>query len=498
MTCTRTRPLSPVTASAVLAGSLALGAAALGGGGDRPVFRLDIPSGMTTGRVVLHAETDDPRVASVVWTVDDLTRRAAPPGFEAEFYVGAVPHERPILAVALDDEKNALYQQSAILNPGERFLGVEIRSPFAGQKISGRIRVDIRVHVPADDALAALTLDSGDGPRDVPGDSPERTALVNVPDRATPLAVHLRTVSGRTAERTIVLNGRGILTTSEAHIVEQVVGVYRGSEPLEGLAAADFSVRDATGPCEIREVRLLRDLPLAVGLLVDTSQSLMHRDALKQATANRFVERTLREGDRVFLTRFGPAVVKVVGWTREKAPVRQAVLDLEDDVFAGTLLYDGVIRALYQFQGHQGARALLLISDGRPYEEVVEAASAIAYAKQSGVKIYALALPSTAEKTITKKEKDDEGKTIEKLEYVPVTEPPDLLTLGALANATGGRVYPVTKAEGLPRLYAEIERDLRTQYLVSYVPNAKRTGTFHRVEVNARRGRVQTSPGFFY
>jgi VWFA-related protein len=486
---------SALTAAGALAAGFGAGDAA---GGDRPAFRLVVPGGMTTGRVTLRAESDDPRVTTVLWTVGDVTRRAAPPAFEASFEAGAVPHERSILAVAVDSGKNPLYQQEAVLNPGERFLAVEIASPFAGQKVSGEVRVVVRARVPADDLLASLTLDAGDGARPIPGDGPERTATVTVPDRTTPLAVHLRTASGRSAERTIVLNGRGIVTSSEAHIVEQVVGVYRGSEPLEGLAAGDFSVRDAVGSCEIREVRLLRDLPLAVGLLVDTSQSLMHRDALKQATANLLVERTLREGDRAFLTRFGPAVVKVVGWTREKAPIQKAVLAIEDDVFAGTLLYGGVIRALYQFQGYQGARALLLISDGRPYDEEVEAASAIAYAKQSGVKIYALALPSTAERYVSKLVKDEKGKMVQKFELVPFTEPPDLLTLGALAEATGGRVYPVTKEEDLPRIYAEIERDLRTQYLVSYVPNTKRTGTFHAVEVRARRGRVLTSPGFFH
>lgn len=488
-----------LAAGAAAAGALVPGVAAPDpAAGDRPVFRLLVPSGLTIGRVVLGAEVDDSRVATVVWTVGDVTRRSGPPSFEASFAVGAVPHERTVLAVALDREKNPLYEKEAILNPGERFLGVEILSPFEGQRLSGTVRVLIRARIPGDDAIAALTLDAGEGPRLIPGDGPERTAFADIPDRTTPLAVHLRTTGGRTAERTIVLNGRGILASSEAHIVEQVVGVTRGGEPLEGLVSGDFSVRDASGPCEIREVRLLRDLPLAAGLLVDTSQSLMHRDALKQATASLFVDRTLRDADRAFLTRFGPAVVKVVGWTREKAPIRQAVLALEDDVLPGTLLYDGVIHALYQFQGYQGARALLLITDGRVYEDDVEAATAIAYAKQSGVKIFALGLPATAEVVVPKKEKDGEGRTVERLDYVPVAEPPDLTSLGALADATGGRVYAVTRADDLPRLYAEIERDLRTQYLVSYVPNVKRTGTFHTVEVTARRGRVQTSPGFFY
>ena len=54
------------------------------------------------------------------------------------------------------------------------------------------------------------------------------------------------------------------------------------------------------------------------------------------------------------------------------------------------------------------------------------------------------------------------------------------------------------KEAELPRIFAAIERDLRTQYLVSYVANARRKGIFHPVEVRTSRGTVTTAAGFFY
>jgi hypothetical protein len=56
----------------------------------------------------------------------------------------------------------------------------------------------------------------------------------------------------------------------------------------------------------------------------------------------------------------------------------------------------------------------------------------------------------------------------------------------------------VTDPEDLPKIYRSIERDLRTQYLVSYVSAAPRRGTFHPVEVKSRIGKVRTAAGFFY
>ena len=464
----------------------------------QPAFRLQVPEGMATGRVTLRARAEDPRVASVIWTLDGVSRRAARPEFSAAFDVGPIPQEKRVVAIALDESRQALYQQEAILNPGERFVSVEILSPFDGQTVSGPVSVLVRARVPAGDAIESLAIQTGDEPSPLAGEGALRSAVVNVSDRTTPISAFLNTASGRHAEKTVVLNGRGLVATSEAHIVEQVVGVYRGNEPLEGLSAEDFSVRDADGPCEIREVKLLRDTPLAVGLLVDTSQSLMYMDALKQATANLFIERTLKNRDQAFLLRFGPAVVRLVDWTRSRDALRQSVLALEDDPVPGTLLNQAVIRGLYQFQGNQGARAMLLITDGNAYDEDVPESAALAYARQSGVKIYTLALPWTGLSLVRVREKDEDGTTRERYQEIPVEQPPNLKVLERFAQATGGRMYPVKKAADLPRFYEEIERDIRTQYLVSYLPNAKRTGSFHGVEIRTRRGRVQTSPGFFY
>ena len=61
---------------------------------------------------------------------------------------------------------------------------------------------------------------------------------------------------------------------------------------------------------------------------------------------------------------------------------------------AGTNLYEAIVKALYQFQGSQGARALILATDGEDFEGDVSVDDALAYARQSGVPIYALALTS--------------------------------------------------------------------------------------------------------
>ncbi len=490
----RERRFPRMSIGALSLASLLLLAAA---GDPGPAFRLLVPPGMSVGRVALRAEVGDPRVAAVSWTVDDTTRTLPSP-FTLVLDVGPVPQEKRVLAVALDRDRKALYRKEAVVNPGERALHLEILSPLEGERLSGPVTVLVRTGVPPGDALESVVVEAGGRQVPATGEGDERSAVVDVPDRTTALSAIVRTADGRKAERTIVLNGRGLITSSEAHIVEQMVAVTRGGEPLEGLTAADFKVRDAAGACEVRDVTLLKETPLAVGILVDTSESLLYTEALRQATAGLFLEKTLKEKDRAFLTRFGPGVSKVVDWTRSKEALRQAILALPDDEIPGTLLYSGIVRALYQFQGQQGARALILITDGNAFEDDLDAGPALEYARQSGVKIYALGLPATGHYETIVKEKNADGTPVKRVVLEPVTLPPNLEALQPFAKETGGRVYSVRKAEDLPKYYAEIERDIRTQYLVSYVSNVKRKAVFHPVEIRTTKGQVRTAPGFFY
>ena len=192
------------------------------------------------------------------------------------------------------------------------------------------------------------------------------------------------------------------------------------------------------------------------------------------------------------------AVLEVVPWTGDRALLERNVLELGYDGVPGTLLHTAVLRALYAFQGGQGARALVLVTDGNAFEDDVEEKDAVAYARQSGVKIYALGLPWTEEVHTPVSATAPDGSVVVTDKVSLRTFPPNLDVLRRLTNATGGRAYAVKKETDLPRIFTAIERDLRSQYLVSYVSNAKRKGIFHPVEIRASRGTVSTVAGFFY
>jgi VWFA-related protein len=475
---------------------LAAALTAVAAGQPDPPFLVAAPERMVTGRVRLEADARDARVESVRWEVDDWARTTPRP-FALEFDLGPLPREATVTAVALDGARQVLYRRQAVLNPGGRQLVLEFLSPLDGEHVGGPTPVAVRAAAPPGDGVASVTVDAPSGRVPLAGNG-VFSAVVDVPAGTTPLTARITTARGRTGEATVLLNGRGFVSAADVHVVEQVVAVTKGGEPLEGLTAADFRVRDDRGPCEIREVRLLRDAPLAIGLSIDTSLSLLYTQALRTAAAESFLARTIRAGDIAFLQRFGVAVSEAVPWTGDRALLEKRVLELGYDEAPGTLLNAAVLRALYAFQGSQGARALVLVTDGNAYEDDVEEKDALAYARQSGVKIYALALPYTDEfrTPITVQGPDGPVVTGEKVRRE--THPPNVAVLRRFTDVTGGRTYVVRKEGDLPGIFSAIERELRTQYLVTYVANARRKGIFHPVEVRVSRGHVATAEGFFY
>ena len=97
-----------------------------------------------------------------------------------------------------------------------------------------------------------------------------------------------------------------------------------------------------------------------------------------------------------------------------------------------------------------------------------------------------------------KRHTDADGKIVEEVSVKNVQQPPNHAVLERFTEATGGRAYAVPSAKRLNDVFAKLERDLRTRYVVSFVSNAKRTGSFHPVEIRAARGTVRTAAGFLY
>ncbi len=132
-----------------------------------------------------------------------------------------------------------------------------------------------------------------------------------------------------------------------------------------------------------------------------------------------------------------------------------------------TSLHDAVVTSLYYFRGVRGRRALVLLSDGEDTSSSLPFKDALEYARRSGVSIYAIGLRiGRADLGVRNK-------------------------LDALAKETGGRTYYIENAIDLGSAYAEIEKELRSQFLLAYNSDQAGKQGFREVKVEVQGGKLE-------
>ena len=240
--------------------------------------------------------------------------------------------------------------------------------------------------------------------------------------------------------------------------------------PVYGLNKDDFSVLEDQVRQTIESVSS-EEVPLSLGIAVDTSGSMRTRlQAIIEAA--QVLIRELRPVDEAFLVQFKTEVKLVQDFTADQKKLDDALGELYCS--GGTALLDAIIETSThaQLKGKQRRKALIIISDGLEKNSTAKERAVLESIKQNEVQVFMVGFlddpdsGSPAARWQNKKGKD---------------------TLGNLAEDSGGRAFFPKAVEEMPKIAAQIAKDLRTQYVLSYYPtNDKRDGTFRRVSDTAR------------
>lgn len=226
----------------------------------------------------------------------------------------------------------------------------------------------------------------------------------------------------------------------------------------------------------ISTFNLATDLPLSIALMVDASDSIARDFAAEQHTSAAFVTGLVRStDDRLTLIAFRNHVDvsrKVTGNADEFASTLRQI-----KVGGLTALYDAIIatsEGLAASDPSASRRAIILISDGDDTDSRFSLNDAINAAVRDDVAVYSVSIRSR-NVTVT-------GEKVLKL----------------IADATGGRTYSVRATEDLSRAMQEIERDLRTQYLLTYKASSTASG-FHTLKLtsSAKDVSIRVRSGYF-
>jgi Ca-activated chloride channel family protein len=229
------------------------------------------------------------------------------------------------------------------------------------------------------------------------------------------------------------------------------------------------------------------NLPIALGLLVDTSASMETRLPIAQEAAIGFANK-LRPQDLAEVIDFDSRVVILAPFTNKAAELEQAIR--RTSAGGSTSMYNAIYIALKDLKKVVATnvdeirrQAIVVLSDGEdtssllPFEEVLD------LAKRSETAIYAIGLRSSEANTSS-------SKGFKEAEFV----------LRQLAQETGGRAFFPSQTTELAAIYTQISDELSSQYTVGYTSrNTRRDGAWRRVIVRVSRPSVapRTKQGYF-
>lgn len=252
--------------------------------------------------------------------------------------------------------------------------------------------------------------------------------------------------------------------------------IDRNNRPIDNVSQNNFHVFEDGVPQPI-ESFTREEIPISYGLAVDTSGSL--RSQLQGVIdAGKTIINSNKPGDETFLVRFisSDKIETVQDFTSKQ----DLLIDALDSLYveggqtaiidAVYLTADHVAEYKKNDDSDRRRRALILITDGEDRSSFYSQDKLFARLREADVQIYVIGFVN---------ELDKEGGLIRKS---PRDKAVNLIN--KLATETGGRAFMPTSLSELPQIAAEIVRDLRTQYVVSYNPtNKARDGSFRSIKV---------------
>ena len=271
---------------------------------------------------------------------------------------------------------------------------------------------------------------------------------------------------------------------------------------VAGLTKNDCSLAEDSKPQTLKNLTQEHNLPLTIGILLDTSASQEHVLPLEQDSGARFLREVLTKKDEAFLISFDVNVDLLADYTNSPNELRRAINKASINAASssagipgigggplptsnprGTLLYDAVYLASNDKLASQtGRKVLIILTDGQDQGSQETIKSAVEAAQKANAIVYPILIA------------DRDFYFQQGAIYTGSSQ------MDQLARETGGRVINVgNNGRKLEDAFDQIQNELRTQYLASYTPtNGQADGKFRKIELTCGKGtKVQARKGYY-
>jgi VWFA-related protein len=273
---------------------------------------------------------------------------------------------------------------------------------------------------------------------------------------------------------------------------------------IPNLTKDNFDLLEDGKPQTIKYFKAETDLPLTLGILIDSSGSQMRVLDMEKTVGGSFLESTLRPKDEAFVISFDVDINLLQDFTSSVSRLKHALNEAKINTGGvgcsggplgpqgpipcsssgqrGTALYDAVYLASHDEFSHEvGRKAMILLTDGEDEGSRLKIKDAIEAAQKADAICYVLLIADRGFYGGFGYSGDSDMKK--------------------LTQETGGRVIEVgNKIEKLRQAFDQISQELRSQYNAGYTPtNPNRDGSFRKVEIKSKPGdyKIQARSGYY-
>jgi len=276
----------------------------------------------------------------------------------------------------------------------------------------------------------------------------------------------------------LVLSGQEATFRTGTRLVVLNVSVFdRAGGIVRDLGKSAFTVYE-DGERQTLNVFRQDDVPISLGLIIDTSASMTDkRDRV--ASAALAMVKASNPQDEVFIVNFNESAVLAEEFTNKIQDLEEALRHLEPK--GETAMRDALLLGIEHLRtgAHRDKKVLLVVTDGEDNSSTGTQAHLVRVAQQNDVIIYAIGLLGAEE---------------------PASAARARKQLEELTGQTGGRSWFPRDVAQIANITPEIAHEIRNQYILGYTPvNAAADGSFRtiRVEVDVPGAVVRTRAGYY-
>lgn len=255
------------------------------------------------------------------------------------------------------------------------------------------------------------------------------------------------------------------------------------------------------------------DLPLTVGLLLDTSPAQQRLLDKARAATMGFISNMVRESsDTGFLIRYDKDVELFKGLTSSADTLESSLGTLTGPgavpassnggkKWHGAALYDAVFLASNDvLKQQQGRKVLVVLSDGVDHGSKETLENAIWAAQRADAVVYSVLLEDDDELYANAQPLGWEMSHRQRVRRQAQPQVDGEEVLRVISEETGGRMFEVSWRHSAEQIYGRIEEELRNQYSITYVPDREYIGPgYHKINLTTRRNdlTVQSRDGYY-